>query len=59
MVQLLDAVRAQSVAAVDQNTGDSFADVVLKSAELADIQAARLVVKIHQVDVCHFASITE
>ena len=59
VVQLLDAVRAQSVAAVDQNTGDSFTDVVLQSAELTDIQAARLVVQIHQVDVCHFASITE
>ncbi len=56
VVQLLNAVRAQSMPAVDQDAGNPFAHVVLQAAELADVQAARLIVKIHQVDG-HFASL--
>ncbi len=57
VVQLLDAVGAQGVAAVDQYARNSFAHVVLEAAKLADIESARLIVQIHQVDghvdCCH------
>ena len=44
VVQLLDAVRAQSMAAVDQYARDALTHVVLECAELADVEAAGLVV---------------
>eukprot|EP00354_Favella_ehrenbergii_P000882 CAMPEP_0170464500 /NCGR_PEP_ID=MMETSP0123-20130129/9204_1 /TAXON_ID=182087 /ORGANISM="Favella ehrenbergii, Strain Fehren 1" /LENGTH=247 /DNA_ID=CAMNT_0010730179 /DNA_START=573 /DNA_END=1314 /DNA_ORIENTATION=- len=50
MVQLLNAVRAEGVAAVDQDARDALAHVVLESAELTDVQPARLIIQIHQVD---------
>ena len=51
VVQLLDAGGAEGVAAVHEDARDALAHVVLESAELADIQAARLVVQIHDVSV--------
>lgn len=47
MVQLLNAVRAQSVATVDQYARDALAHVVLESTELADVEAAGLIVQVH------------
>ena len=44
VMQLLDAVRAQSMAAVDQYARDALTHVVLECAELADVEAAGLVV---------------
>ena len=44
MVQLLDAVRAQSMATMDQDSWNAFANVVLKSTELANVKTTRLVV---------------
>ena len=47
VVQLLDAVRAQGVAAVHQDAGNALTDVVLECAELANVKATRLVVQVH------------
>ena len=44
VMQLLDAARAQSMAAVDQYARDALTHVVLECAELADVEAAGLVV---------------
>ena len=55
VVQLLDAVGAQGVAAVNQYARDALSHIVLQSAELTDVKAARLVVQVHQVDA-HFPS---
>ena len=49
MVKLLNAVRAQSMAAVDQYARDAFTDVVLESTELANVETTRLVVKVHEI----------
>lgn len=43
-MQLLNAVGAQSVAAVDEDAWDALANVVLQRAKLADVEAARLIV---------------
>ena len=40
MVQLLNAVRAEGVPAVDQDARDALSNIVLETAELANIQAA-------------------
>ena len=53
VVQLLDAVRAQSVAAVNQDARDALSHVVLERAELANVKPAGLVVEVHQVDLGH------
>ena len=50
-MKLMDAVRAQGVPAVDQDAWDALADVVLESAELADVKPARLIVQVHDVGV--------
>ena len=47
MVKLLDAMSAKSMAAVDQNSGNSLANVVLERAELADVKSTRFIVKVH------------
>ena len=39
MMEVLDARGAESVAAVDQDAGDTLSHVVTQSAELADVQA--------------------
>jgi len=44
VVELLDAVGAESVATVYQDARDSFSNVVLETTELANIQASGLVV---------------
>ena len=49
VVKLLNAVRAQSMAAVDQYARDAFTDVVLESTELANVETTRLVVKVHEI----------
>ena len=49
MVQLLDAVGAEGVAAMNKDTGDALANVVLEAAKLADVEAARLVVQVHDI----------
>ena len=51
VVQLLDAVRAESMSAVNQYAWDTFTNVVLERAELADIELTRLVIQIHDVNV--------
>jgi len=48
VVELLDATGAQCVATVDQDAGNALPHVVLHGTELADVQAARLVVQVHQ-----------
>jgi len=53
MVQLLDAARAEGVAAVDKYARDAFSHVVLECAELANIQSTRLIVQIHQIHDAH------
>ena len=40
VVQLLDAIRAKSMSAVNQDAWDSFSNVILECAELADIELA-------------------
>ena len=40
VMQLLNAVRAQSMATVDQNAWDSFSNVVLERTELANVETA-------------------
>lgn len=47
VMQRLDALGAEGVAAVHEDARDALAHVVLECAELADVQAARLVVQIH------------
>lgn len=49
MVKLLNAVSAQSVSAVHQDSWDAFAHVVLESAKLANIKTPGLVVEIHNL----------
>ena len=44
MVQLLNAVGAECVPTVDQYARDALAHVILEGAELANVQAARLIV---------------
>jgi hypothetical protein len=39
VMQVLNARGAQSVTAVNQNAGDTFAHIVSQTAELADVQA--------------------
>ena len=51
VVQLLDAVRAESMSAVNQYAWNTFTNVVLERAELAYIELARLVIQIHDVNV--------
>ena len=51
VVQLLDAIRTESMPAVHKYARNAFPDVVLESAELADVELARLVVQIHDVNV--------
>ena len=47
-MELLDAAGAKGVAAVHQDARDALAHIVLHPAELADVQAARLVIEVHQ-----------
>lgn len=47
MVQLLDAIGAQSVPAVDQDARDALPHIVLERAKLANIEPAGLIVEIH------------
>ena len=49
VVKLLNAVRAQSMAAVDQYARDTLTDVVLESTELANVETTRLVVKVPEI----------
>ena len=49
VVKLLNAVRAQSMAAVDQYAGDALTDIVLESTELTNVETTRLVVKVHEI----------
>ena len=49
VVKLLNAVRAQSMAAVDQYARDALTDVVLESTELANVETTRLVVKVPEI----------
>lgn len=49
MVELLDAVGAKGVSAMDQNAWDALANVVLEAAKLADIKTTRLIVQVHYV----------
>lgn len=49
MVQLANAIRAQGVPAVDQNTRDPFSDVVLEATKLADVKATRLVIELDNI----------
>ena len=55
VVQLLDAVRAESMSAVNQYAWVTFTNVVLESTERADVELAGLIVQIHDVDV-HLSS---
>ncbi len=48
VVQLLDAVRAESVSTVHQDAGDSLAHIVLEGAELTNVKSTGLVVEVHQ-----------
>lgn len=50
VVQLLNTAGAESVPTVDQYARDALAHVILEGAELAYVQAARLVVQVHQID---------
>ena len=56
MVQLLDAASAERVPTVHQDARDSLAHIVLHGTELADVQAARLVVQVHHSGT-HLAAI--
>ena len=48
VMELLDAVGAKGVPAVHQDARDALAHIVLHRAELANVQAARLVIEVHQ-----------
>ena len=47
VVELLNAVGAKGVSAVHEDARDPLSDVVLESAELANVEPTRLVVHIH------------
>lgn len=47
VVQLHDASSAESVPTMDKDPGDALANVVLERAELANVEATRLIVEIH------------
>jgi len=49
VVQLLNAVGAQGVAAVHQYARNALAHVVLEGAKLADVETTRLVVEVHDL----------
>jgi len=49
VMELRNAFGAQSVTAVDQHSWNPLSYVVLETAELADIKAARLVIKVLNV----------
>lgn len=51
MMQLTNAVCAQGVSTVDEYPRDALAHVVLESAELADVEASRLVIQLNHVDL--------
>ena len=53
VMQLLDAVGAESVPAVHKYARDALSHVVLEPTELTDVQSARLVVKVHKIDDAH------
>ena len=50
VVQLVNAVSAQSVTTVNQDSRDALTHVILEAAELANVKAPRLIVQIH--DIC-------
>jgi hypothetical protein len=47
MMQLLNAVSAQSVTTVDEYAGDALSNIVLEGTKLADIKTTRFVVEVH------------
>ena len=49
VVQLLNTVRAQRMAAVDQYARNALAHIVLEGAELADVETAGLIVQVHKI----------
>ena len=49
MVQFTDAVGAQRVTTMNEDAGNALAHVVLEAAELADVETARLIVKLHDI----------
>ena len=50
MVQLLNAIRAERVSTMNQNAWNPLSNVILQATELADIESARLIVQVHQID---------
>ena len=56
VVQLLDAARAQRVAAMDKYARNTLSNVVLEGTELADIKSPRLIVQVHQIHDAHFGN---
>ena len=48
-MQLRNAVGAEGVSAMHQNSGNTLAHVVLETAKLTDIKTARFVVKLDDV----------
>ena len=51
MMEFADAVGTESVPTVNQDSGNALADVVFEAAELADVEATRLVVQLNNVDL--------
>lgn len=53
MMQLLDAISAQSMAAMNKYSGDPFSNIILESTKLADVKSSRLIVQVHYVHFQH------
>ena len=47
MVEFANTASAKGMTAMHQYSWNSFTDIIFKSAELADVQTSRLVVKLH------------